>query len=132
MRGSVVCDSSALVAMLVDGGPAGRWATAALADGDPVAPHLVLFEGANVLRRQERSGVISPDQAAQAHADLVDLPIDLFPYEPLAARVWQLRANLTSYDATYVALAELLDVPLITLDARIARSPGIDCDVRLP
>ena len=78
------------------------------------------------------SGLISPDQAAQAHADLVDLPIDLFPYEPLAQRVWQLRRNLTSYDAAYVALAEILDVPLVTLDLRLSDAPGVRCRFEVP
>lgn len=84
-----------------------------------------------VIRRHEVGGLISSDQAAQAHNDLVDLPIDLFPYEPLAQRVWQLRRNLTSYDAAYVALAEILDAPLITVDRRLAGAAGIACRVEL-
>ena len=85
-----------------------------------------------MIRRHELTGVISPDQAAQVHADLLDLPVDLFPYEPLAQRVWELRHNLTSYDAAYVALAEALDAPLITLDQRLAQAPGITCRVEVP
>ena len=75
--------------------------------------------------------MISADHAAQAHADLLDLPIELWPYEVIAARAWELRANLTSYDASCVAVAELLDAPLITLDQRMSRAPGLRCTVEV-
>ncbi len=132
MTGRAVCDASALVALLVDGGPAGQWATDQLIAVDLLAPHLVLFETANVLRRHERASVISPDQAAQAHADLLDLTIELWPYEILAARAWRLRANLSTYDAAYVALAEQTEATLVTLDGRIGRCPGLRCAVVAP
>ena len=76
--------------------------------------------------------MISADQAAQAHADLLDLPIILFPYEAVAQRVWHLKDNLTSCDASYVALAEVLEAPLITLDRRLSIAPGIGCVVEVP
>jgi hypothetical protein len=69
---------------------------------------------------------------SQPHADLVELPVDLWPYEPLATRIWQLRPDLTTYDAAYVALAEALDLPLVTLDQRVQRAPGITCAVETP
>jgi predicted nucleic acid-binding protein len=129
----ITCDSSVLVAMLVDGGPAGQWATSVLtAATGLLAPHLALFEAANVLRRHELAHLITADQAAQAHADLLDLPIDLWPYEVLASRAWQLRENLSVYDASYVALAELTDTRLVTLDARIGRAPGVACVMASP
>lgn len=131
MTRAVVCDSSALVAVLVDAGPAGEWATNAIAGSELVAPHLALFEVANVLRRHELTGLISGDQAAQAHADLLDLPIDLWPYEPLAARTWELRQNLSAHDASHVALAELTGA-LVTLDAGLAGAAGVHCDVATP
>jgi predicted nucleic acid-binding protein len=90
------------------------------------------FECSNIIRRHELGGLVTADQAVQAHTDLVDLPIDLWPYEVLAARIWQLRLNLTSYDAAYVALAEALGLPLVTLDQRIQRAPGITCTVDTP
>lgn len=127
-----VCDASALGAVLLDSGPDGTWATGALSAADLSAPALLRWEVANVIRRQELAGTISSDQSAQAHADLLDLKIELWPYELLAARTWQLRHNLSIYDASYVALAELLRVELITLDARIARAPGISCAVKTP
>lgn len=58
--------------------------------------------------------------------------MELWPYEALAARIWQLRANLTSYDAAYVALAETIDAPLVTLDRRIRQAPGISCTIDTP
>ncbi len=133
MNDRITCDASVLVAMLVDGGPAGQWATRALtAASDLLAPHLALFEAANILRRHQLAELITADQAAQAHADLLELPIDLWPYEPLAPRTWQLRGNLSVYDGSYVALAEMTATPLATLDARIARAPGITCVMVTP
>lgn len=128
----LVCDASAIVTVLLDSGDGGDWLARRLAAAEVCAPALLPFECANVIRRHELAGLISSDQAAQAHADLLDLPVDLFPYEVLAQRVWQLRGNLTSYDAAYVALAEALDAPLITLDRRIASAPGIACRVEVP
>ena len=124
--------SFVLVAMLVDGGPSGEWATSTLARADLLAPHLALFEAANILRRHAVAELITADQAAQAHVDLLDLPIDLWPYELLAPRAWQLRNNLSVYDGSCVALAELTGTELATLDARIARAPGITCPIALP
>lgn len=132
MSTRVVCDASALTALLLDGGPDGQWVTEALTGGDLAAPTLVGFETANIVRRHELAGLISPDQAAQAHADLIDLAIEHWPYELLAARAWRLRLNLSIYDASYVALAELLGATLITLDRRIGRAPGLRCAIATP
>jgi predicted nucleic acid-binding protein len=123
----VVCDASALVALLVDGGPAGQWATSTLHGCALVAPHLVLFEAANILRRHELADLISADQAAQAHTDLLDLAIELWSYELLASLAWQRRRNLSVYDAAYVALAELTGLTLVTLDQRITGAPDLRC-----
>jgi predicted nucleic acid-binding protein len=132
VNGRLVCDASAVVSALLDSGEAGRWAAQRLAGAALFAPALMPFECSNIIRRHELSALVSADQAVQAHADLVDLPIDLWPYEVLAARIWQLRPNLTSYDAAYVALAEALGLPLVTLDQRIQRVPGITCTVDTP
>jgi len=128
----VVCDASALVALLLDGGPDGRWVAEALAGADIAAPSLVAFESANIIRRHELAGLISADQAAQAHADLLDLAIEHWPYELLAPRSWELRRNLSSYDASYVALAELTGATLVTLDRRIGRAPHLRCTIASP
>lgn len=130
--GRVVCDASAIVTVLLDAGRSGAWLAGRLGSAELCAPALLPFECANIFRRHERAGLISGDQAAQAHADMLDLPMDLFSYEAVAQAVWPLRHNLTSYDAAYVALAELLDAPLITVDRRLARSPQIRCAVELP
>ncbi len=127
----VVCDASAVVTVLLDSGEGGAWLARRLSAAELYAPALLPFECSNVIRRHELGGLISSDQAAQAHADLLDLPIEIFPYEALAQRVWQLRRNLTSYDAAYVALAEALDAPLITVDRRLADAPGIICRVEV-
>ncbi len=132
MRERRVCDASAVVAMLLDAGADGQWATEALRGVDLCAPALMPFECANVLRRQEINGLVSADQSALAHADLIDLVVELWPYEALAERAWELRNTLSSYDAAYVALAEVLDAPLVTLDRRIARAPGIECAIDTP
>lgn len=125
----VVCDASAVVALLLDSGPDGQWAAERLRSAELFAPSLLPYECANIIRRHELSGLVSADQAAQGHADLVDLAVNLWPYELLSARVWQLRTNLSSYDASYVALAETIGADLITLDRRILRAPGIACSV---
>jgi predicted nucleic acid-binding protein len=128
----VVCDASALTALLLDAGPDGRWVTQAFTGAELAAPTLVGFETANIVRRHELAGLISPDQAAQAHADLLDLAIEQWPHDLLAARAWQLRMNLSICDASYVALAELLKATLITLDRRIGRAPGLRCAIATP
>jgi predicted nucleic acid-binding protein len=128
----VVCDASALVALLLDSGPDGRWATEALTGVELIAPTLVGFEAANIIRRHELAGLVGADQAAQAHTDLLDLAIEPWPYEILAPRAWELRQNLSIYDATYVALAELTDATIVTLDRRIRHAPGPRCAIATP
>jgi predicted nucleic acid-binding protein len=128
----IVCDASALVALLLDSGPDGQWASETIAQSDLAAPSLVQFESANIIRRHELAGIVGADQAAQAHADLLDLAIEPWPYELLAARAWELRHNLSIYDASYVALAELLGAKLVTLDERISGAPGLRCTITTP
>ncbi|HLF79013.1 MAG TPA: type II toxin-antitoxin system VapC family toxin [Dehalococcoidia bacterium] len=125
---TLVVDASVVVAALVDSGPQGTWAEQILSSDSLAAPHLMLVEAANILRLAALSGDISDDQASLAHADLVALSVELFPYEPLALRVWELRANVTAYDAWYVALAEALAIPLATFDQRLARATGPQCE----
>ena len=123
----IVVDASALVAAIAQFGPEGRWARAEIARGDLAAPGSVLAESSNALRRLELRGDISTTTAAIAYGDLLDLDLDLFPFVPYARRVWALRRNLTSYDAWYVALAEELDCPLVTIDYRLSRAAGPEC-----
>ena len=123
----VVVDASTLIAATCDDGPEGAWAEALLETSGFVAPYLVLVEAANVLRRLEQSKHLTRLEAPVAHEDLLQLDIELLPYEPFANRAWELRANLTSYDAWYVAVAEMTDLPLATLDHRLARAAGPEC-----
>lgn len=129
---TVVIDASVVVAALVDAGADGTWAETVLGSGPLAAPHLMPIEAANILRRAELAGTITAGAARLAHADMLALRVALYPYEVLAARAWALRPNLTTYDATYVALAEALGSPLATLDRRLARAPGPRCVFRTP
>ena len=129
---SAVVDASVLVAAAIDTGPEGLWAEQVVADPPLAAPALVLSEATNILRRLESSEHLTRLEATAAQEDLLRLDIELFPFEPIAARVWQLRHNLTCYDAWYVAVAEGLDMPLATLDYRLSRAPGPTCRFLVP
>lgn len=124
---TLVVDASAVVAALTDSGADGRWAETALTSGSLASPQLLTAEAANILRRAALTGAISAEQASLAYADLLELRVELFPYIPFAARIWELRDNVTCYDAWYVALAETLNAPLATLDVRLAKAPGPRC-----
>lgn len=78
-----------------------------------------------------RRGLLSAGNAATVHGQLARTDVELYPYSIVAERAWELRENVTPYDAGYVALAELLDCPLATLDRRLVRSPGPTCPMRL-
>ena len=129
---TAVVDASVLVAALVDSGRTGAWAESVVAADSPAGPELVLVETGNILRRLERAREISRLEATTAYRDLLQLDLTLFPFAPFADRVWELRSNLTVYDAWYVALAETLDCPLITLDLKLGRSDGPRCDIVVP
>lgn len=128
---TIAVDASSVVALVGSGFDRG-WVAHQVIDQHLVAPHLLVYEAANILRRHELAGVLSRTEAALAHADLLDLPIEMSGYHPIGPRAWALRRNLTSYDASYVALAEMLEVPLVTLDRRLAGAPGLQCEVRVP
>lgn len=129
---TLVVDASMVVAALIDAGPAGKWARAQIVAAEIAAPDLLPYEVTSALRRLSLGRQLSPDVASLAHADLALLRIELFPYAPVARRVWELRANVTPYDAAYVALAESLGAELATLDRKHARLQGARCDFRLP
>jgi predicted nucleic acid-binding protein len=129
---TVVVDASAVAAALLDSGPDGAWARGQLVSTPLVAPSHVLVEVSSVIRRLVLSGALGRDVAALAHDDLIQLPITIFPFEPLAQRVWELHPSVTAYDAGYVALAEALGVPFVTLDRRLARANGPACEFVLP
>lgn len=124
---TTVVDAGLVVAALVDGGPTGIWAEELLAMDDLAAPHLMPAEVANTLRRAAMAGDLSTDTASMAHDDLMGLRVALYPYQPFASRVWDLRSNVTAYDAWHVSLAELLESPLATLDLRLSQAAGCKC-----
>jgi predicted nucleic acid-binding protein len=129
---TLVIDASIVVSALVDAGDTGRWAESLVASEPLSAPHLMPVEVTNILRRTVTNGEITQDVASMAHADLLDLRVELFPYAPFAARVWDLRQSITSYDAWYVALAEFLGSSLATLDRRLAHAAGPRCEFQTP
>lgn len=129
---TLVVDASTVVAALVDAGPDGAWAESMLVSEPLAAPHLMPVEATNILRRAALARELSDDVASLARTDLIQLRVDLFAYEPFADRVWELRSSVTAYDAWYVALAESLDAPLATLDARLTRASGPRCRFELP
>jgi len=130
---SIVVDASVLVrALAVDSGPDGQWAEAIIEGSALHAPELVYVEVADVLRKLERAKGITTADAIAAHEDMLDLNLELFSFEPFAERIWELRHNLTSYDAWYVAVAEALELPLATLDTRLARTSGPTCNFLTP
>ena len=129
---TAVIDSSLLVAALVDSGEEGRWAEDVIARENLASPELALVEATNTLRRLEIAGHISRFEADAAYADLLRLDLALFPFSPFAQRIWALRGNMTSYDAWYVALAESLGCPLLTLDRKLGSAEGPTCKVITP
>ena len=129
---SAVVDASLLVAATSDTGVEGRWAEDVVQAGGLVAPHLALVEATNILRRLELLGRLGRLEASAGARDLLQLDLELVPFTPFAERIWELRANVTSYDAWYVAVAEQFDLPLATLDQRLARATGPRCRFLLP
>ena len=95
------------------------------------APYLLDVEVAQVVRRYAANGDIDDERGREALADLMDFPLRRYPHDFLLPRVWDLRNNLTAYDAVYVALAEALDATLLTRDKRLADAPGHHARVEL-
>jgi len=128
----IVVDASVVVALLADAGDLGDWASAQVAGCRLVAPDHLHVEVASALRRLERHGRLSLGAATRAHTRALSMPLQLAPYVALSSRVWERRGVLSAYNAAYVALAERLEAPLLTLDAEIADAPGLRCEVRTP
>lgn len=121
----IVLDASAAIELLL-GSPRASALAARLTTYSPSlhAPQLLDLEVASVLRRLEMTRAVTPAVAARVIDDLLVLDLNRYPHEILLPRVWQLRRNLTAYDAAYVALAEALEAPLVTFDARLAGASG--------
>ena len=120
-----VIDASVLVAYLVEGEHARPARDVVLSNANALwAPHLVDAEIGHALRRVVSAGELTARKARAALQDLADLPILRVPHRTLLDRAWSLRDNVSFYDGLYIALAETLDTPLVTLDARLATAPG--------
>lgn len=129
---TVVVDASTIIAALIDSGSDGVWAEQFLATSDIAAPHLMPVEVTNILRRSAIKGSITADVASLALNDLNDLSVEYFEFRPFASRIWELRQNVTAYDAWYVALAETLSAPVATLDDRLRQAVGPRCAYLTP
>jgi predicted nucleic acid-binding protein len=127
----LVVDASILAPALADAGEDGRRFRERLHSESLAGPDLLALEVLSVLRRHARRGDLTGAQADAAVDDLVDVPITLYPTAPLLRRVWGLRANLSSYDAAYVALAEAIDAVLVTADRRLAGASGPRCRIEV-
>jgi predicted nucleic acid-binding protein len=128
----IVVDASAVLEVLLGFARSGRIADRLFARGESLhAPHVLDLEVAQVLRRFVLSRELAADRGEEALEDLRDLPLTRYPHQPLMARIWALRENVTAYDAAYIALAEALDAPLVTRDAKLAAAPGHTARVEL-
>src|SRR3981081_2133926 len=128
----IVVDASAVLEALLRT-PAARAVERRLFESSQTlhAPHLLDVEVAQVVRRYSANGEIDSERGRAALADLADLPLHRYPHDFLLPRIWDLRNNLTAYDAAYVALAEALDAPLLTRDRRLATAAGYHARVEL-
>lgn len=120
----IVIDTSAIIAALANRPPVDELVARLMSDPDLHAPHLIDVEVLHALRRLVASGDLREDQAQDVRSDFRDLVITRYPHQPLADRMWELRHNVTAYDAAFVALAEALDAPLVTCDGHLARATG--------
>jgi predicted nucleic acid-binding protein len=127
----LVIDASVLATALGDDGSGGDIARARLRHQQLAAPELIDLEVTSVLRRQLSTGQLDLRRAQLALDDLLDLPIERASHAPLLLRCWDLRDDLTVYDAAYVALAEALSTVLLTADTRLAKAPGLRCPIEL-
>jgi len=128
----IVIDASVLANVVADDGKDGDAARAYVRGaGELMAPDLVDVETVSVLRRLWLAKDLSARRFRAAIEDLEVLPVERYPTLPLMARAYELRANVTVYDAAYVALAEVLACPLVTADERLAKAPGPTCTIQL-
>ena len=130
----IVLDSSALLDLLLGSQPNAGWVEDRVkeADGEIHAPHIVALEVVNVARRLLQASVISLPRARALVEAVAESALQRYPHTAFLDRIWELRENVDPFDASYVALAEALDVPLVTTDRRLARAPGIRATVLAP
>ena len=128
----IVVDASALLEVLLRTPAAEAVEDRLFAPGQTLhAPHLLDVEAAQVIRRYAAGGDIDDERGRMALTDLADFPLQRYPHDFLLPRIWDLRNNLTAYDAAYVALAEAMDAPLLTRDRRLATAAGHNARIEL-
>ena len=127
----IVADATVLVVALADDGSHGDQARSRLHGERLTGPELADLEVASVLRRQMKAGTLDARRARLALDDLAALPALRAPHRPLLPRCWELRNNLTIYDAAYVALAEAMNTTLRTGDRKLAKAPGPQCPIEI-
>ena len=127
----IVVDASVIVTALADDGNDGDRVRQRLREERLVAPHVIDLEVASAWRRLAAAGALDERRVGLALADLLALRLERVGHGPLLGRCWELRTNLTIYDAAYVALAEALDTTLLTADRRLADAPGSRCAVEV-
>jgi predicted nucleic acid-binding protein len=128
----IVIDASVLANAIADDGAHGKQARGELRlAGDLAAPDLIDVETVAVLRKRWLARTLTPGRFSIAISDLERLDLDRYPALPLMRRAYELRQNITAYDASYVALAELLHCELLTADNRLASAPGPRCPIRV-
>lgn len=127
----IVVDASILAPALADDESDGDLVRARLQGEQLAAPELIDLEVISTLRRAARAGQLDDRRSSQALTDLAALPLKRVPHLPLLSRIWELRENLTAYDAAYMALAEALGALFLTADGPLTRAPGVHCEVEL-
>ncbi len=128
----IVIDASVLANAIGDDADDGRRARRELREaGELAAPDLIDVETTAVLRKRWLAGDLSEERFATAIQDLQDLDLQRYPALPLMRRAYELRANVPSYDAAYVALAEALECELLTADRKLSKATGPRCPIRL-
>jgi predicted nucleic acid-binding protein len=127
----IVPDASVVFAALIDRGGAGALARTRLGRDARHGPYLVDVEVASAIRGRVLGGKLDPRIAREAITDLAVLPIVRHDHRPLLSRVWELRDNVTCYDAAYLALAEAFGATFVTADERLESVPGIRCEVEV-
>ena len=128
----IVLDASVLANVVGDDGPTGIAARARLATAiEASMPDLGDVETVAVLRKRWLAGTLTAPRFRDAVDDLIALPVTRYPTGPLMVRAYELRANVTPYDASYVALAEGLACTLVTADARLSRAAGVRCSIEV-
>jgi predicted nucleic acid-binding protein len=127
----LVVDTSAVLNAIIAVEPPAGLVERLTDDGDLHTPHLIDIEVLHALRRLSKRGELSEDRASDARTDFGELAVVRYPHVGIADRIWELRHNLSAYDAAYVALAEALDAPLVTCDTRLSTAPGHAAEVEL-